>query len=275
MTSAPSAPFVRSRHMKPNRSWPGVPNRYSLISAATSVMAASVVSSGISEITDTAVVLPTPNPPAITIFTGSGGPDPASTDGLESTDDPFDDLRVVVEAGVRPAYGQVSRGDEVTGQHPGHAEVQAETGGELRDRQRPLAEPHDVAVLVLEAVHVDPPDGGAEDLGLDLECGVHRADPTAGEQVWAYTRRGLVHTGRGRIHRLVDVGADQMRVPVTVAHHAQDPTLIFSSSMSCGVRTSPARLANMAISYASTPRFASLVASTPSEEPMLIVLTSR
>src|SRR6266498_1696859 len=34
MTSAPIAPSVRSRHMKPNRSWPGVPNRYSLISAS-------------------------------------------------------------------------------------------------------------------------------------------------------------------------------------------------------------------------------------------------
>ena len=42
------------------------------ISAATSVMAASVVSTGISEMAETAVVLPTPKPPAITIFTGIG-----------------------------------------------------------------------------------------------------------------------------------------------------------------------------------------------------------
>src|SRR3954454_1286135 len=86
--------------MKPNRSWPGVPNRYSFrvgsrvmqpksmatvvvrlrgvwlrssTPAATSVIDASVVSGSISDIDATAVVLPTPKPPAITIFTGSGG----------------------------------------------------------------------------------------------------------------------------------------------------------------------------------------------------------
>jgi hypothetical protein len=85
--------------MKPKRSCPGVPNRYSFsvgssitepksmatvvvvlsgvsdrssTPAATSVMAASVVSGGTSETEATAVVLPTPNPPAITIFTGMG-----------------------------------------------------------------------------------------------------------------------------------------------------------------------------------------------------------
>jgi hypothetical protein len=85
--------------MKPKRSWPGVPNRYSFrlsssrivpksiatvvvvfsgtspvrsISAATSVMAASVVSGGESEMIPTAVVFPTPNPPAITILIGVG-----------------------------------------------------------------------------------------------------------------------------------------------------------------------------------------------------------
>src|SRR5688500_4695203 len=42
------------------------------ISAATSVMAASVVSTGISEMLATVVVLPTPKPPATTIFTGTG-----------------------------------------------------------------------------------------------------------------------------------------------------------------------------------------------------------
>src|SRR5689334_4589454 len=100
MTSPPTAPSTMSSHMKPNRSWPGVPNRYSFrvgsmvmqpksiatvvvvlrgvcvrssTPAATSVMAASVVSGSISEIEPTAVVLPTPKPPAITILTGSGG----------------------------------------------------------------------------------------------------------------------------------------------------------------------------------------------------------
>src|SRR5207244_11354245 len=57
------------------------------------VMAASVASGVISEMADTAVVLPTPNPPAMTIFTGVGGrwaPVTGSADGFQSTDHPFD-----------------------------------------------------------------------------------------------------------------------------------------------------------------------------------------
>src|SRR5262249_22404529 len=100
MTRPPTAPSTMSSHMKPKRSCPGVPNRYSFrvgsmvmqpksiatvvvvlrgvwvrssTPAATSVMAASVVSGSISEIEPTAVGLPTPKPPAITILTGSGG----------------------------------------------------------------------------------------------------------------------------------------------------------------------------------------------------------
>src|SRR6266542_3937423 len=95
------------------------------IPAPACVIAASVVSTGISEIDDTAVVLPTPNPPAITILTGNGGRAPvttggqASADGLESTDDPLDDLHVVVEPAVRPAYGQVPECDQVGGERTG------------------------------------------------------------------------------------------------------------------------------------------------------------
>ena len=42
------------------------------MSAAAVVIAASVESTGTSEIADTAVVFPTPKPPATTILTGSG-----------------------------------------------------------------------------------------------------------------------------------------------------------------------------------------------------------
>src|SRR5690554_6278142 len=86
-----------SSHMKPKRSWPGVPNRYitrlsstvmrpksiatvvvvlppvcvrSSTPADTEVIAASVRSGSISEIDPTKVVLPTPKPPAITNLTG-------------------------------------------------------------------------------------------------------------------------------------------------------------------------------------------------------------
>ena len=63
--------------------------------AAAEVIAASVVSGVISEMAPTAVVLPTPKPPAMTILTGVGGRRPlasGSANRFESTDDPFDDV---------------------------------------------------------------------------------------------------------------------------------------------------------------------------------------
>src|SRR5215216_6577270 len=143
MTRAPSAPYARSCHMKPNRSCPGVPNRYSLISwsmviqpkssatvvetlsgvcpvlsisAATDVIAASVVNGVISEIAETAVVFPTPKPPAITIFTGTGGRGAPATsaDGFKSTDHPFDQVRVLRKREVRTAYDEVPQLGEVS-----------------------------------------------------------------------------------------------------------------------------------------------------------------
>src|SRR6185437_1710010 len=95
-TTAPSAPSQRSSHMNANRSCPGVPNRYMTSSSSTVirpksiatvvgtlastsaasstsfdsvVIAASVVSGGISATAETNVVLPTPKPPATTSLT--------------------------------------------------------------------------------------------------------------------------------------------------------------------------------------------------------------
>src|SRR6185369_15276212 len=151
ITSAPSAPWTRSCHMKPKRSWPGVPNRYSFtsssivmqpksratvvvvldgtcpvlsVAAATDVIAASVVSGLISEMDDTAVVLPTPKPPAMTILTGAGGRVPGSVNGFESTNDPFDHAEVVRVVVARPPDDDVAQLGEVGHQHPGHADVQ-------------------------------------------------------------------------------------------------------------------------------------------------------
>src|SRR5256885_15670131 len=153
MTSAPRAPCTKSCHMKPNRSCPGVPKRYILtsssmviqpksnatvvvvlfgtwpvrsMSALTDVMAASVVSGGLSEIAPTVVVFPTPNPPAMTIFTGVGGrrlPALGSAYGFESTNDPFDHAKVLGRLGVRPSDGDISESGEVGHEHPGDADV--------------------------------------------------------------------------------------------------------------------------------------------------------
>src|SRR5437588_36097 len=101
------------------------------ISAATSVMAASVVSNGISEMPATAVVFPTPNPPAMTILTGSGGRRAAVAglaDGLESTDHSFHDGDVANAVGVRSSGGEMTARDQVADEHPGDPEVQAEPG---------------------------------------------------------------------------------------------------------------------------------------------------
>src|SRR5690349_10836642 len=95
ITTAPMAPRTSSSHMNQKRVWPGVPNRYRIRSRSiemrpksmatvvvvlpgtlrvsstptpADVMIASVVSGVISETEPTSVVLPTPNPPAMTIF---------------------------------------------------------------------------------------------------------------------------------------------------------------------------------------------------------------
>src|SRR5689334_11580620 len=156
MTRAPSAPWDRSFHMKPNRSCPGVPNRYSLrlssmvmqpksratvvdvlagiawarsTPAATAVIAASVVSGRISEIAATAVVLPTPKPPAMTTLTGTGGRfarGGESAHGFESTDHPLDQFLVLSEVDARALDNEIALRGEVGHEHPGDADVQPE-----------------------------------------------------------------------------------------------------------------------------------------------------
>src|SRR3954449_8405499 len=67
------------------------------------VIGASVVSGAISDSAPTVVVLPTPNPPEMRIFTGIGGlrvcepaPDMVS-EGSDTVDQPFDEMNVVRE----------------------------------------------------------------------------------------------------------------------------------------------------------------------------------
>src|SRR3954471_19592626 len=142
-TTAPLAPRTRSSHMNQNRSWPGVPNRYStrseprlmrpksmatvvvvlvatlLVSSTPSltlVMAASVVSGSISLIEPTKVVLPTAKPPATTILTGSGaavGPYESASEGLETIEHPFQET----EAGTVPSSLRTVEVDEAFVSH--------------------------------------------------------------------------------------------------------------------------------------------------------------
>src|SRR3954447_20615303 len=145
MTIAPIAPRTRSSHMNQKRFWPGVPKRYSTRSSASVmrpksiatvvvdlagvwarsstptdslVTSASVRSGTISETDPTRVVLPTPNPPATTIFVDAAARLPLES--TESTEGPFEEVETFVVGGV---FGQgcpdvdVALLDEVTQQH--------------------------------------------------------------------------------------------------------------------------------------------------------------
>src|SRR5215218_67297 len=117
------------------------------ISVATEVMAASVVNGRISEMADTAVVLPTPNPPAMTIFTGvgaRGGRPEGSVYFLESTDHPHDHVQVFGEPGSGPPDGQVTSGGQIRDQHPRHPDMEPELGRNLCHRHRRAAQGDDV-----------------------------------------------------------------------------------------------------------------------------------
>src|SRR6185437_11270027 len=116
---------MRSSHMNQNRCWPGVPNRYRISPASrvsrpksmatvvvvlsgvcdksstpslAAVITASVVSGVISDTEPTKVVLPTPKPPATTIFTeviaASAASAAASLELPKSTEHPFKQVHI-------------------------------------------------------------------------------------------------------------------------------------------------------------------------------------
>src|SRR2546429_1300106 len=107
------------------------------------VITASVVSGAISEIAPTVVVLPTPNPPATTILTGTGGFAPLA-ECPESMDHSHDG--VAVDRANRMDV-EVAGGPEVVDQDPGHVEVQPQPRGDLRDRHRLGAQRDDRLLL--------------------------------------------------------------------------------------------------------------------------------
>src|SRR5918997_1570549 len=166
-TTAPSAPRQMSSHMKPKRSWPGVPNRYITRVSSTVmrpksmatvvvvlpwtwwvssmpidalVMAASVRSGSISEIAPTNVVLPTPKPPAMTNLT-----DVMRVAALSAVDCT---ARYLVGLVAAVGGGQQARRDQIVGEDHDHAHHQVEVGGDLGDRQGADAPVEDELLLV-------------------------------------------------------------------------------------------------------------------------------
>ena len=82
------------------------------------------------------------------------------------------------------ANGQVPGGDEVSDEHPGDTEVQAEPGGDLGDGERLRAEQRRCrGTRTAVAAPRPSPARGRDDLRLDLERLVDRTRPAPGEQV--------------------------------------------------------------------------------------------
>src|SRR5215469_12144627 len=169
------APWIRSSHMNQNRCWPGVPNRYRMRPASrvtrpksiatvvvvlsgvwlrssrpslAVVMTASVVRGVISETEPTNVVLPTPKPPATTIFTDviafSAVVDTATLELPKSTEHPFE--QVNVRASLRMVclvYPDQSFHCHVRDQHPRDTQRHPQHRRDLRNRSPVTAESED------------------------------------------------------------------------------------------------------------------------------------
>src|SRR5690242_4716795 len=166
--------------MNQKRFWPGVPNRYSTRSSASVmrpksiatvvvdfagvwarsstptdslVTRASVRSGTISETDPTRVVLPTPNPPAMTIFVDAAvrlTPGEA-LESTESTEGPFEEVKAFVVGGVlgqRGLHVHVALLDEVSQQNPDDTDRALDQGRDLGDRPG-VQDPDDLSLDVL------------------------------------------------------------------------------------------------------------------------------
>src|SRR3954471_9421987 len=180
ITAAPTAPRISSSHMNQNRVWPGVPNRYRIRSSAivmrpksiatvvvslpgtldasstpcpAEVITASVVRGSISETAPTSVVLPTPKPPAITIFAEviSLGCAPARSELAKSTQHPFQQIHPLREAflGSGTVQRQEPVGDQVGDEHASDSQREPAVGRDFGQRLRPRFAQHGDAVLVM------------------------------------------------------------------------------------------------------------------------------
>src|SRR5690242_2808263 len=120
------------------------------------VMMASVVSGVISETDPTSVVLPTPKPPAMTIFADVTRPAAGRCDMSEpakSTQHPFQQFSAYRVGLVFQRGGLVHRdqaiGGHVGDDHSSHTERQLHACGDLRERLHTAAVAHSRDVLML------------------------------------------------------------------------------------------------------------------------------
>src|SRR5262245_4024091 len=205
--------------MNQNRSCPGVPNRYkirslsnvirpksiatvvvvfpgSLLRSSTptlaAVITASVVNGVISDTAPTSVVFPTPNPPAMTIFTACGAL--FGSDLTEAIEHPFQKRKVRTVAGVLGAVDQdVALLGHVADEDAGDPEGDVQAGGDLRDRQDVAAQQRDRAPVDVQRGGGRLPRGGGGDERLQLQLAlVAGARAAAGDRVRPHDATRLV-----------------------------------------------------------------------------------
>src|SRR5690606_8776743 len=126
--------------------------------ADADVMTASVRSGLISETAPTNVVLPTPKPPATTIFAEVVEREGPPLELAKSTEHPFEQCHVWLAAGVLVAAGLMdgdqSRLRQVGDEDPGHAERDGQQGRDLGHRLDLPAEVADPLMLGQLALHL-------------------------------------------------------------------------------------------------------------------------
>src|ERR1700761_7921518 len=156
-------------------------------SVLATVIMASVVSGVISETEPTKVVLPTPNPPATTIFTevmAEAAPCGAPTlDLTESTKHPFEQIKIRPSLGILPLVdADQAIGSHIRDENPSHAQRQPQDSGDFRHRSPVSAELQNRLAFRREYGQVTRFVHRRGDQGLNLKL-VARLRTAAGDRV--------------------------------------------------------------------------------------------
>src|SRR4051812_13267467 len=216
------APRESSSHTNRNRSWPGVPNRYSTRSwlsvirpksiatvvvcldstptmsstpMLSSVRYSSVSSGWISLTEPTMVVLPTPKPPATRIFSAIGRASSSTrvSEGAKAIENRLEYTHIgnlrCRHGGACPDEAPV---EEVAQQDPHGPDRKVENGGEFGDGDRVLAELNDHSVLRLQPRIGAAGRAGRHDQRDQVELAPGRAGPAGGHRVVPDDRPGIL-----------------------------------------------------------------------------------
>src|SRR5215467_12201661 len=207
--------------MNQNRSWPGVPNRYSTrclpmvirpksiatvvvvlpltplrssCSKLALVKASSVYSGRTSLIAPTSVVLPAPNPPATRILNTARGPSVPS-EGAETMQHLPEQLGTgQLTDGLVRQHGDLPHHDEVGKQDADHAQRQRGVGRQVGHGDRIPAQAKDLAVLRAERHRVSRARRlarGDDDRDQVQHLTVGWLGPAAGQRVGTHDRAGV------------------------------------------------------------------------------------